>query len=740
MVSTVRPAASPASSHTLLHDLQSGAVIACFTVILALSFGSLIFSGELAAASSRGVVIALITAIVGGTVMAWRSSYPATIAIPQDRTAPILALMAAEVALALPVGTAAEVKAGVVLAATAMTSLVTGLALYLIGRYRFGNLFRFIPYPVVGGFLAGSGWLLATGAFRVMLGAPVHFHEIGNLFHAGQPTRWLPGILFGAMLFAAMRKFRRPLILLGMLFGSIVLFYLSMALSGSSLAELRQAGWLPQPPAEGGFQLQLWSAGALDSLSGSALMKTAGIAGTVLLTALISILLNSSGLELVVHEEININRELEAAGLANLFGGLAGGMPGFQSLSLSRLAHDLGARTRRVGFLAAALCGVALVAGPAPLAFLPKFVPGGLLFYLGLGFLFEWGYDAWFKLPKADYGVVLLILCVVGGVGYLEGVLFGVLAAVFLFIHNYSRVGVVTHAHTGTDHQSNVERPMTHQRLLRVRGGETQVLRLHGFMFFGTSTRVLDQIRDRATDPKLPRLRFFVLDFRQVSGIDSSATLSLARARQLAAKQDFRLCLSRVPDGIRQQLVRAGFTDESGPTYRFFPDLDHALEWCEEQILTIYGDEIGSQNDLRSQLEAIWPNPENVSRVLPYLTRKHFAADTHLIRQGDPADALFFLESGEVTTRLELGNGHTQRLRRQGGGTVLGELGLFLGVPRTASVVVEKPCVVYELSADALQRLKREAPEVAAEFHEFLVRYMAERIVNCNKTIRALAE
>lgn len=135
---------------------------------------------------------------------------------------------------------------------------------------------------------------------------------------------------------------------------------------------------------------------------------------------------------------------------------------------------------------------------------LPKFIPGGLLFYLGLGFLFEWGYDAWFKLPKADYGVVLLILCVVGGVGYLEGVLFGVLAAVFLFIHNYSRVGVVTHVHTGTDHQSNVERPMTHQRLLRLRGGETQVLRLHGFMFFGTSTRVLDQIRDRATDPKLP--------------------------------------------------------------------------------------------------------------------------------------------------------------------------------------------------------------------------------------------
>ena len=65
---------------------------------------------------------------------------------------------------------------------------------------------------------------------------------------------------------------------------------------------------------------------------------------------------------------------------------------------------------------------------------------------------------------------------------------------------------------------------------------------------------------------------------------------------------------------------------------------------------------------------------------------------------------------------------------------------MFLGVPRTASVVTETDCVVHRLSAEALQRMRREEPEVAADFHEFLVRYLAERIVNCNKTIRALAE
>jgi SulP family sulfate permease len=79
-------------------------------------------------------------------------------------------------------------------------------------------------------------------------------------------------------------------------------------------------------------------------------------------------------------------------------------------------------------------------------------------------------------------------------------------------------------------------------------------------------------------------------------------------------------------------------------------------------------------------------------------------------------------------------------LRRQRAGTVLGELGLFLGVPRTASVVTESPCVFYRLSRVALERLKHENPVLSGEFHEFLVRYLSERVVNSNQTIRSLAE
>jgi SulP family sulfate permease len=77
---------------------------------------------------------------------------------------------------------------------------------------------------------------------------------------------------------------------------------------------------------------------------------------------------------------------------------------------------------------------------------------------------------------------VILILGVVGAVGYPEGVGVGILAAVIMFIHNYSRVEVVTHAFSGAELRSNVDRSVRELRLLREQGAQIYVLRLQGFI------------------------------------------------------------------------------------------------------------------------------------------------------------------------------------------------------------------------------------------------------------------
>src|SRR5262249_9193307 len=164
--------------------------------------------------------------------------------------------------------------------------------------------------------------------------------------------------------------------------------------------------------------------------------------------------------------------------------GLAGGMVGFHSLSMSRLVLSMGARNRWVGVVGALLCGTVFWVGPAFVSMVPGYVCGGLLIFLGLIFLWEWGYAASRKLTRLDYFVVIFILAIISAVGYPEGVGAGIIAAVVLFVHNYSQVDVVSHAMSGADLRSNVDRPVRELKFLREHGSQIYVLHLQGFIFF----------------------------------------------------------------------------------------------------------------------------------------------------------------------------------------------------------------------------------------------------------------
>ena len=716
--------------------------MAVVVLIASLSFGSLIFTGNLAFGMADGIDIALTSAAIIGLVVALRSSYAGTVAIPQDRTAPILALMAAQVVAALPAGASPAEKLSNVLVAIALTSALTGAILYLLGRYRLGNFTRFIPYPVVGGFLSGSGWLLVVGAFRVMTGQNLALGNLPVLFTPDSVKLWLPGVALGLALFLTLRRFRQSKLVPVILLGSMGVFWLVLWGYGISAREARTAGWLPFIPVNQDVRQHIWHLQVWSAVNWHAVGHGAGLAATAALTSVISILLNSSALELAVQQEIDLNQELRAAGLANLTTSLAGGMLGFQSLSLSRLGNDLGSRNRLAAVVTSGLCGVALLAGPATFAVLPKFALGGLLLYLGLGFLVEWLYDGWWKFPLSDYAVVIAIVAVMGTAGYLEGVGFGILAAVFLFIHNYSRVGVITHALTGAELQSNVDRPVSHQRILHKEGRGLHLLKLQGFIFFGTANTLLNSIRARAMDGNLSRLRCVMLDFHRVSGLDSSAALSLEKVGQMAEKQGFELLLTEVPGEMQKHLLRGTSPQEQAEAMKFFPDLDHALEWWESRILAEQG--VGSATrvaSLHEQLQPHWPNEETLRVFLGRLGRRELPAGEYLIRQGDFADELYFIESGEVSTVLEDPDGGSpRRLRRQGGGTVLGELGLLLRVPRSASVIVLHPITVYCLNREALMQLKCDYPQVAADLYEFLSRSLAERVLTTTRSLRVLTD
>jgi SulP family sulfate permease len=658
--------------------------------------------------------------------------------------------MAGAIVHGMPATATAEDTFVTVVTAIGLTSLLTGLFFFGLGWFKLGRLIRFVPYPVSGGFLAGTGLLLVIRAVGVMTDSPFDLLQLPHLLHDEMLVKWLPGVVFAVAMLIVERRYRHYLVMPTMLAGAVFIFYAFLLLTATAVSEAGAQGLLLGPfPGE-----SLWqppSVAVLHQANWSLIFGQTGQLGTILVISVISLLLNASGLELIARRDIDLNRELRSTGLANALSGLGGGPVGYLALSLSALGHKMGSRSRFTGIIAATLCAVTLFSGAALLSFLPRLIVGGLLLFLGLSFLIEWVYDAWFRMPRTDYLIVLLILLVIAVRGFLDGVGLGLVIAVVLFVIKYSSVDVVKQALSGATSSSNVDRPVEHRRRLREKGEELFILRLQGYIFFGTAHNLYRRVRERANDHTLPKLHFVLLDFARVSGLDSSAEICFVKMMQLARSRDVRLVFTQITAELQRQLERAVFTEEHGSVFYIFPDQDHGIEWCENAILKTENLVSEEERPLFTYLQKCFPKGVDPAQIMAYLEKREVEEGYYLMRQGEASDGLYFIESGQLIAEISTGGepsekdmssgaGKRIRLRAMRPGTVVGEVSLYLGIPRTASVVTSKPSKLYFLSSEALRRMEEKKPELASAFHQFIARLLAERLSDNSRTIQALSD
>jgi len=220
-----------------------------------------------------------------------------------------------------------------------------------------------------------------------------------------------------------------------------------------------------------------------------------------------------------------------------------------------------------------------------------------------------------------------------------------------------------------------------------------------------------------------------VLDCKDVVGMDSSAMKGLTKLYDLCIARHATLLLASVSSALRDQLAKGGFDAIRHGAVPVFPDLDQAMEHCENAILaSAAAGTIIASIRWRDQLGAALPLPEKIHTFMSYLDTCDYPTGTHLIRQGERADDMFFIESGRITVRLELGDGKTVRLRTMGAGTTVGEIGCYLGQMRTASVIADQPTRAYRLTAEALRRMEQHDPDLAAALHRYMVSLLADRL------------
>lgn len=721
----------------LLPSLTAGLINAVIIISVEISLAALIFSGDLSQFVPRGIGIMLLGTVIVTITIALTSSLVNMIGVPQDTPAALMALMAAGVAATLQ-GQSPEAIYSTVVGSIMLGSLLTGILFIILGWFKLSSFARYVPYPVVGGFLAGTGYLLIKGSLGVMVDVPLSFANAARFFEASILWNWLPGILFGLVLLLVLRRFSHFLLLPGSLILATVLFYGFLFVSGISIEQAGANGWLLGPFPEGGL-FKFFTLENVSLIRWDAIFSHSETYVTLLGLSVISLLLNSSGLEVIYKQDINLNRELIAAGGANLLGGILGFSVGYQTLSFSVLPNRFGAKSRLVGVSTGLFCLAALVVGASVISYFPRFVLGGMLFFLGMSFMTEWLVDSFKLLPRMDYALIWVMLVVIDRVGFLAAIGAGIMISALLFVISYGGMSVIKNVFYGGTLHSRVERSQRHSNYLVAHGDQIHILVLQGFIFFGSIQRILGNIRKRMSLKDENELKYLVLDFREVKRLDSSAIFGVTRLRQLVESGNIVMAWSGISDAIREHMERGGLLEGQGETFSIHPTLDHALEWCENKLLTNEKEQptLEIEKSILATLNRSFPG---ITRLTEFTERTEIQPGEYFILQGEASNDLYYIESGLVTVEFETIKGETVRLRTVKSGATLGEIALYLGGVRTASVKAEEVSTIHRLSAENLRRMHKEDPALAAVMHEWIARSLAGRLAENNRLIEVFMD
>ena len=408
----------------LLSAVTIGITTGTLGILFDLSFAVLIFSNSLSDYLSAGIGFILFSAAATRIMVALMSSFPGMVADLAGIPTAILAWSTGMVVRELPTTASSTELLVTVIVTIALTSLLTGIFLWLMGALKLGSIVRLLPDAVIGGFIASSGWLLVKGAFEVLTGQTLVLASFLSFAQSVSLIQWLPGLLLAVYLLIITRRYRHSLVMASSLMVAIALVYGCLALSGISLTEANAQGLtLGIPPLETTWHLLRLS--DLGQINWQAFGAQWMCSGTVSVITAVLLLMNVKGMEVVLAHKIDINHELKVAGSANMIMGLCGGILSFQSLGRSLLAHKMGGRTRVVTLVGAATFIVFPLLFSSVLTYFPKTILGGLLLYLGLSALLEWVVFSYQKLSKFDYGLVQLIWLVSGIVGFLQGLALG---------------------------------------------------------------------------------------------------------------------------------------------------------------------------------------------------------------------------------------------------------------------------------------------------------------------------
>ncbi len=715
-----------------LNDILGGSAASVLTITFGLSYALLIFTGPLSPYLSYGIAATFISSAMIAAVIALGSSLPFAIAAPDSSTAAVTGILAASLVERVEAANLSAPLLQPVLITLGLSTGLTGIVLCGLGLTRLGRAIRYVPYPVVGGFLGATGLLIVMGAIRVITDHPVQFATMLRFTDGITLSELGAACAMAMVLYLAWHRSRSPFGLPIILVGGMLTAHLAFWIAGISPEEARALGWIFQPPPAAAFMLP-WHTDDLANYPWSAVPDLLGNVVAVIFVTASSTLFNTTGIEVAVHREANLERELNVTGAANILTGVLGGYAGCISVSRSILNFSSGGRGRLSGFTVAAISLLMLAIAPELLGFMPKFVLGGLLLYLGADQLHKWLIESRKRLSRLEYLSLVAIIAIIVLWGFVPGILIGVVIGCATFAFSAARVESIKYSFDGAEYRSSLDRSRDDQEVLLAHGGKIQGLNLQSYLFFGSANRLYQHVKQLLQER--PECRYLLFDFKLVTGVDSSAAYSFAQIKRSAADLGVELILVHLSAAAEKVLRSSDFISES---VTIIPELDHALEWCENELIAKHQGLEQEQASLRDWFTGILDSEDDADELIRRCQRLEVEAGDVIVQAGDPADSMHFILDGRVGIMIPADDDRTTRVRSLGRYTTIGEMGLVSQTPRSATIQAEVDSVLYVLNTHQFDEIKAEDPALSHKLLTYFVSIMAERLTFANRTIAVL--
>ncbi|GMF38775.1 unnamed protein product [Phytophthora fragariaefolia] len=374
----------------------------------------------------------------------------------------------------------------------AVSTAVLGAALIVTGKLRLASFVQYLPMPVVGGYLAFIGFYALEAGLSMMTTQSIK-----------EPADWIkladwdalvlsvPGVVAGTIIFWVNSRWDHMAVMPCCLAAMLITFYGLLLVTGTSLDEARASGWVAEPPPSPRTITQIYGFYDFSKINFYHLTDQIPTWIAMYFVVAFSSSLDVAAVETALGKPLDHNHELQTVGISNLLSGLGGGFTGSYLFSQTIFTLRGKLESRYVGLIVFFLEIVIVLSPFSIIAYVPKMFFGALQMLVCLDLVLEWLYHARNKLLPREYGIVWLTFLSMVFVNLELGIVVGIIIAGFNFIYSY----IATSSVHRVMKRSRVERDLRERVLLQNMRMSIVTLELEGYIFFGSSVKVMDEVR-----------------------------------------------------------------------------------------------------------------------------------------------------------------------------------------------------------------------------------------------------